>query len=392
MWNTILHTNFAGPQAHEATETTEASPAQLRELLDSLPAATWIVDLAGRYLHVSRAFAKLVGHKAADCLGMTIDEIMPASMAGAFTQRHEQALAACAPKRFEQIWPIAGEPRWFEVRLSCLHDEYQQITGIAGHAQDITLHIEQQESARAIRNDLEKRVMHRTHQLSLINDELEAFSYSVSHDLRAPLRQIAGFAALLESHHHNTLDEPGRQYLQQITDSSQRMDGLISDLLQLARINQGGLVKARVELTGIAKQACNVLRSEDPSHAVELDLPPPVNAQCDGGLLYIVLANLLSNAWKFTRKRSHPRIQFGHFARNDYTVYYVRDNGAGFDAANAGRLFGAFQRFHRSQDFPGVGIGLATVKRIISRHGGQIWAESAPDQGATFYFTLEPTF
>jgi len=371
------------------TAVTEQDRDLLEAALESLPAATWVVDRDGRYRYVSQAYAQLMGMSAADCLGRTMDEVMPATLARIYTLRHRQLLESRARKRFEQIWTVDGEPRWFEVHMSCLCNDEGEAVAVSGYAQDVTQHMEQQEAARRIQNELEKRVAQRTHQLSVINEELETFSYSVSHDLRAPLRQIAGFAELLESRLAGQLDDANAKHLQHILDNAHRMDGLIADLLQLARINQSGLLKTQVDLTALARDTVSNLRSAHPGRSVEVELPAPTYAECDAGLMRIALDNLLGNAWKFTGRQAEARIQFGCFSRGACTIYFVRDNGAGFDMQNAERMFGAFQRFHRASDFPGTGIGLATVRRIVSRHGGQIWAESAPGQGATFYFTLE---
>lgn len=364
--------------------------ALLEAALESLPAATWVVDRDGRYRYVSAAYARLLGiPRAADCLGRTMEETMPPSIARVHALRHRQLLESRTRKRFEQIWTVDGEPRWFEIQLSCLCNDEGESIAVSGYAQDITQHMEQQEAARRIQSELEKRVAQRTHLLSVINEELEAFSYSVSHDLRAPLRQIAGFAGLLERGLASHLGETDAKHLQHIVDNAGRMEDLIGDLLQLARINQSSLLRTRVDLAAIAHGVLADLRGGQPGRRVEEDLPASALAECDAGLMRIVLDNLLGNAWKFTSGRAEAHIQFGSLLRGNSTIYFVRDNGAGFDAQNAERMFGAFQRFHRASDFPGTGIGLATVRRIINRHGGQIWAESAPGQGATFYFTLE---
>ena len=377
------------PPVQRGTPVTEQDRDLLEAALESLPTAAWVVDRDGRYRYVSQAYAQLMGTSPANCLGRTMEEVLPASLARIYTLRHRQLLESRTRKRFEQIWTVDGEPRWFEVHMSCLCNDEGEAVAVSGYAQDVTQHMEQQEAARRVQNELEKRVAQRTHQLSVINEELEAFSYSVSHDLRAPLRQIAGFAELLEGRLGGQLDDANAKHLQHILDNTRRMDGLIADLLQLARINQSGLLKTQVDLTALARDIVANLRSAHPGRAVEVELPAPTYAECDAGLMRIALDNLLGNAWKFTGRQAGARIQFGCFSRGACTVYFVRDNGAGFDMQNAERMFGAFQRFHRASDFPGTGIGLATVRRIVSRHGGQIWAESAPGQGATFYFTLE---
>lgn len=364
-----------------------------RDILEAMFTATaapvWIVDADGRHTHVSDSYADLVGKTPADCIGYTIDEVMPPTMARLFVSRHKQLLETRSPKRFEQIWPVQGEPRWYQITMSCLLDKQGEPLAVAAEAQDITQHMEQQEAARRIQATLEKRVAQRTTQLSVANEELEAFSYSVSHDLRAPLSVIAGFAELLETSHAGALDQNGKDYLHQIRTSTERMNCLIGDLLQLARVNQGGLLRTRFNLTQIAHDTLAELRASEPDRQVEVVLPGATYVDCDPGLMRALLGNLLSNAWKFTRKTDSPRIEFNGFRRGASTVFFVRDNGAGFDMKNAGRMFGAFQRFHRESEFPGTGIGLATVKRIVGRHGGQVWAESAPGLGATFFFTLD---
>lgn len=367
----------------------EAYQDMLEALFKSSPVASWIVDTAGIYTHVTDAYANLVGHTPEDCIGRRIEDVMPPSLARIYTLRHKQLIETRAPKRFEQIWPVKGEPRWFEIHMHCLLDEHGDPMGVTGHAQDITQHMDQQEAARRVQAGLEKRVAQRTMQLSVTNEELEAFSYSVSHDLRAPLSTIAGFASLLDENYASTLDDSGREYLQQIIAGADRMNSLISDLLQLARVNQGGLLRAQIDLTMMAEEILRDLAAQDPGREVKIVLPNPTYASCDPGLMRAALNNLLSNAWKFTSKTEQPRIQFGCFLRGVCTVYFVRDNGAGFDMKHSERMFGAFQRFHRESEFPGTGIGLATVKRVVGRHGGQVWAESAPGLGATFYFTLD---
>lgn len=234
--------------------------------------------------------------------------------------------------------------------------------------------------------ELEQRVRERTTQFEAANKELESFSYSVSHDLRAPLRSIDGFSQLLLRDAHG-LDEQAQDKLHRICNAAQRMNGLIDDLLVLSRVTRAPLKKQKIHFARIAGEIIALLAAEAPERQVEWIVDDTIYAVGDPGLLRIVLENLLANAWKFTSKRPVARIEFGLLAQ-DEPVYYVRDNGAGFDSAHAEKLFGAFQRLHADTEFPGTGIGLATVARIIRRHGGRIWAEAAPDQGATFYFVL----
>jgi two-component system sensor histidine kinase/response regulator len=220
------------------------------------------------------------------------------------------------------------------------------------------------------------------------NRELESFSYAVSHDLRAPLRRIDSFSrAILESQ-AGRLDDAGRHYFERVREASRHMGQLIDDLLHLSKVTQAELREQEVDLSSLVEVIAARLREAEPDRAVELKVRPGVIVTGDGQLLRIALANLLENAWKFTGREAAPTIEFGLTHAGGEPTYFVRDNGAGFDQAYAGRLFVPFQRLHRASEFPGSGIGLATVQRIIHRHGGRIWAEGTVGQGATFHFTI----
>jgi signal transduction histidine kinase len=222
------------------------------------------------------------------------------------------------------------------------------------------------------------------------NRELESFSYSVSHDLRAPLRSIDGFARALIEDHAANLGPQGLDYLGRVRAAAQRMAQLIDDLLNLSRVEQADLVRRHVDLSKIAGRVADLLKRNDPDCAGEFKIRQGITAHADARLMEIVLENLLGNAWKFARKAERPQIEFDSTEREGVTSFFVRDNGAGFDPGNAARMFTPFQRFHSEKDFPGTGIGLATVGRIVDRHGGRIWAESAVGKGATFYWTVSP--
>ena len=246
---------------------------------------------------------------------------------------------------------------------------------------------------RTLNRELERRVSDRTAQLEAANRELEAFSYSVSHDLRAPLRSIAGFAKAVEEEYSAGLDSVGKDYLRRVYAASQRMSQLIEALLSLSKQTGGELDRVPVNLSALARTAAEDLLKTDPERKTAVVIAEGIIREGDPVMLRVVLENLLGNAWKFTGKQERARIEFGALEsaiRNSQSemVYFVRDNGAGFNMDYAGKLFTAFQRLHSDADFPGIGIGLATVQRIINRHGGRIWAESEPDKGATFYFTL----
>jgi PAS domain S-box-containing protein len=241
---------------------------------------------------------------------------------------------------------------------------------------------------RQLNASLEQRVAARTAQLEAANKELEAFCYSVSHDLRAPLRGIDGWSLALLEDCGGQLDAQGRQHLARVRSETQRMGQLIDDLLALSRVTRCDLCPGPVDLSALAQRSAARLRQAAPGRAVELLIQPGLETQGDARLLEAALTNLLDNAWKFTGKRAAARIEFGRLEQQGAPVYFVRDNGAGFDPAHARKLFAPFQRLHRAEDFPGTGVGLATVQRILARHGGRIWAEAQVDRGATFFFTL----
>jgi len=245
-----------------------------------------------------------------------------------------------------------------------------------------------EERLRALNAELEARVAQRTAELETANRELEAFSYSVSHDLRAPLRSIDGFSQAVLEDYADRLDAVGQDYLRRVRAATQRMGRLIDDLLKLARVARSEFRRERVDLSAMARAIARDLQKAEPERDVEFVMADGVYAEGDSHLLRLALQNLLHNAWKFTAKKPRATIEFGVLDRGGPPVYFVRDDGAGFDMAYAGKLFGAFQRLHSTSEFEGTGIGLATVQRIIQRHGGRIWAEGAAGRGATFYFTL----
>ncbi len=247
------------------------------------------------------------------------------------------------------------------------------------------------EEIRNLNAQLEHRVAERTRELESANHELEAFSYSVSHDLRTPLRAIDGFGQALLEDYYEVLDETGQDYLKRVRFGAQRMGQLIDDLLTLARVSRIALDHEPVNLSAMAETIVSELRTQEPERDVDVRLWPNLTGFGDPHLLRIALENLLNNAWKYTGKVANARIELGFSEEGGCVCYFVKDNGAGFDMAYAGKLFGAFQRLHEASDYPGTGVGLATVQRIIHRHGGQIWAEAAVDQGATFHFTLPIT-
>jgi light-regulated signal transduction histidine kinase (bacteriophytochrome) len=236
--------------------------------------------------------------------------------------------------------------------------------------------------------DLEKQVEERTCQLEEAYRELEAFTYSMSHDLLSPLRGLDGFSQILLEDYASEIDDTGKEHLNRIRLATRRMDHLINALLKLSRVTQSKMEIQPVNLSDIARHVANNLQITHPQCKVEWVIAPDIIVSADLGLMRILIANLLDNAWKFTSKKAQARIELGKMERNGRVVCFVRDDGVGFDMAYAGKLFGDFQRLHPDSDFEGMGVGLALAWRILKRHGGRIWAEAEMDKGATFYFYL----
>lgn len=255
---------------------------------------------------------------------------------------------------------------------------------------DLAFRSAESEAAQKVAQmELERLVAERTLELANVNQELEAFSYSVAHDLKAPLRAIDGFSQVLLEDCSAELSAEGQKYLRHVRESAQQMAQLIDDLLKLSRVTRSELRRERVDLTALARTTIDDLRRADPDRRVEAVIQDGLVADGDRRLLSVVLENLLGNAWKFSGKRPVGRIDIGASSEDRQATFFVRDNGAGFDMAYANKLFGVFHRLHSAHEFEGTGIGLATVQRVVRRHGGRVWAESEVERGATFYFTLE---
>jgi len=363
-----------------AAEALRASEERFRLLVGNVrDYAIYMLDPTGHVVSWNRGAEQIKGYAAEEIIGQHVSRFYAPEDAAAGKPAAALEAAAAAGRYEEENWRVRkdGSRFWANVVMTAVRDERGKLLGFAKVTRDLS------ERRRA-----EAEIRARTAQLEAANKELEAFSYSVSHDLRAPLRSIDGFSQALQEDYTARLDEEGRSHLRRVRAATQRMAHLIDDLLHLARVSRAELKSAPVDLSALAQGVVAELRQREPRRAVEFVCADKAQVRGDPALLRVVLENLLGNAWKFTTQRRPARIEFGVAQQDGASAYFVRDNGAGFDMTYADKLFGAFQRLHSAKEFEGTGIGLATVQRIIHRHGGRVWAESAVDQGATFYFTV----
>jgi light-regulated signal transduction histidine kinase (bacteriophytochrome) len=323
-------------------------------------------------------------------IGKSPLDLLPREMALKSMEEDRRVLNEGVPLVMEQTHPIPeqGLRTFFTIRFP-VRDADGKIYAMGAVVSDITERKEAEAAIAQLNRTLEQRAA----ELEAVNRELESFSYSVSHDLRAPLRSIDGFSQVLLEDYADRLDEEGRDALRRVRAASQRMGQLIDDILNLSRVARSEMRRETVDLSAIARAVADELRTRDPEREVEFLIQEGVTAAGDARLLRVVLENLLGNAWKYTSRHQRARIEFGTVRRGDGArVYYVRDDGAGFDMAYSGKLFGAFQRLHADAEFPGTGVGLSIVQRIVHRHGGEVWAEGRVEAGAVFRFVLaEPT-
>jgi PAS domain S-box-containing protein len=387
--------NTARKQADDALQKKEV---QLKAIIENLVEGVIVSDLNGELLLSNHAVQELYGHtgpvESRRHLGEFVDTFEIWGIDGAVLPRDQWPLA-----RILRGDKLSG----VQVRIRRADSDWQRVFSYSGTLvqdaggqpmmavvtiSDITERTRIADVIHQLNTDLERRVVERTAQMQTANQELEAFCYSVSHDLRAPLRSLDGFSQALLEDYAEKLDAQGRNYLGRIRAGSQRMGQLIDDLLNLSRLSRGEMCRELVNLSKMAHEVADELRATAPQRDAEFVIGDGLIAETDPRLLRIVLTNLFGNAWKFTAKQPHARIEFGSSGENGGKEYFMRDNGAGFDQAYSSKLFGVFQRLHAANDFPGTGIGLATVQRIIQRQGGRVWAEGKVEQGATFHFTL----
>ena len=365
--------------------------ARYRELFKANPQVMFVYDLHSlRLLAANEAAAAYYGYARDEMLNKGLADIWPGRTAVAL---QPGAVSPVMAPGWHPAGPVShrlmnGDIRQVEVLESSIL--FEGLPAALVMVTDVTERLAAQAREREGAERLEQRVADRTRELELSLRELEAFSYSVSHDLRNPLGAVGMFGQMLQAHLGDGVDEQAQTYLARIEQGVRGMERLIDDLMTLAKVARAPLTLEPVDLTALCRDVMDELRHADPHRAVDVSIEENLHCTGDAGLLRQMLVNLLGNAWKFTARTLQPRICVGREPGNASTAaaFLVRDNGAGFDMKFAGRLFLPFERLHGDHDFPGTGIGLATVQRIVARHGGRIWAEAAPEQGATFHVEL----
>jgi PAS domain S-box-containing protein len=362
-----------------------------RLLIETAQEGIWTIDTEGRTTYVNRYMADLLGYSPEEMRGSLLFDFMDKGEQPAVREdlTEQSTGSGTTVHRDRQFRRKDGTPVWTRLSATPMCDEHGRYTGSLAMITDITQRREAEEQVRQLNTELERRIAERTAQLEFSNHELESFAYSVAHDLRSPLRSIASFSDALVEDCAAQLDDTGKDYLRRITGGARRMSELIDGLLALSRVNSTELKSRECNLSALAHAVLEQLQEQQPERQVKVRIQEGLVAQGDPHLLRAVLENLLGNAWKFTREKPVAEIELS--ATQDQAgrhTYVVRDNGAGFDMAYRDKLFGVFQRLHAQREFEGTGIGLATVQRILRRHGGRIWGEGQPGQGASFFFTL----
>jgi PAS domain S-box-containing protein len=368
-----------------------ASEERFRLLVEGVEEyAIYVLDLEGRVVSWNQGAQRIEGYKAEEVIGSHFSRFFPPEDIEAGLPNRLLEKARASGRCYEEMWQVRkdGARFWANLMLAPLKDEQGRLYGFAKVNHDMTFYKTAQEEIRRLNSTLEQRVRERTAQLEAVNKELETFSYSVSHDLRAPLRHIDGFADMLRQRASSQLDQTSLEYLNIITEATRQMSRLIDALLAFSRMGRAALNKGQVDSNKLVKAILHDLSYETEGRRLDWRITQLPMVMADPALLRQVWFNLISNALKYTRTRDLATIEIGVKPSETEHIFYIKDNGIGFDMHYVDKLFGVFQRLHGAGEFEGTGIGLANVRRIVQRHGGRVWAEGEPDVGATFYFTL----
>ncbi len=368
-----------------AEDALRKSEELFRTLTESSPDSIALHDRELRHLYVSPAIARMAGKPQQAFVGRTVREVgLAPAVADTLDTLLQRTLDTRRAVNGDLTVPLDSGPRYFLWRSVPMLEPDGSVRAIIAIASDITERKRTEEALKTAHEELKRRA----YELEAVNRELEDFSFTVSHDLKTPLRSMEGFAAALLEDYADKLDETGMDYLTRVHSASERMIQLIDSLLHMARLTRGALREKTVDLSSLAQIASHNLRKQDPERGAKFIIAEKITASADQDMMMIVIQNLFDNAWKFTSKHPAATIEFGAVAMEGKTVYFVRDDGAGFDMQYAQKLFLPFIRLHKESEFPGLGIGLAVAHRIIMRHCGRLWAEAAVEKGATFFFTL----
>ena len=373
-----------------AEDALRKSEERYRSLIETTNDWIWEIDENLCFTYSSLKIQTILGYELNNVMGNSILELVPShqrdEVAEEFTELSVNQEAFVGVEQYFE--DSDGNIAIFETSGIPLFNNSGIFQGYRGISKDITERKKTERQIALMNDELENKVVERTKMLRIANKELEAFSYSVSHDLRAPLRSIDGFSQALIEDYGDTLDDIAMNYLSRVRSAAQRMSTLIDDMIKLAKVSRTELSKKTISLTEIARSISKNLSEMEPDRQAEFVIQSNLTVLGDENLMKVALQNLLENAWKFTSKEEKTCIEVGAKSVDNETVYYVKDNGAGFDMNYAKKLFTPFQRLHKESDFPGTGIGLSTVQRIIHRHLGRIWAEGKPGEGAEFCFTM----
>ncbi|WP_169789823.1 sensor histidine kinase [Actinoplanes subtropicus] len=368
----------------------QASHNQLQKLIDNTAAVIYMKRIDnGRYLLVNREWERLFKVGRERVINLTDQGVFPPELAAELRENDLWTARQGRTVQFEETAQTDIGPRTYVSVKFPVFDSKAEPYAVCGISTDITEWKQAEHEARTLAAELETRVRNRTAELEASNKELDAFAYTVSHDLRAPLRSLHGYSQALLDDYTDQLDEDGREYLGRLQANVARMGHMIDDLLNLSRSTRVELVRSDVDLGAIAHEIAEELATADPHRQVKVIVHDGLRTHADPDLLLLLLRNLMANAWKFTGRNAEPVVEVDQCERAGETLFVVRDNGAGFDMRYADKLFTAFKRLHPAAEFEGTGIGLAIVARIVHRHGGRVFAEAVPDQGASFYFSLE---